>query len=119
MLALRLVLTAGPPTLVFDEVDAGVGGETALAVGRSLAALTDEHQVLVVTHLAQVAAFADHQVAVHKETTGGETVARAAVLDEDSRRRELSRMLSGAPESAKARDHADELLAAAAASRRS
>ncbi len=66
MLALRLVLTSGPETLVFDEVDAGIGGEAALAVGRALAELGAEHQVLVVTHLPQVAAFADRQVGVSK-----------------------------------------------------
>ncbi len=64
MLALRLVLTAGPPSLVFDEVDAGIGGAAALAVGRSLAALAADQQVLVVTHLPQVAAFADAHVSV-------------------------------------------------------
>ena len=64
MLATRLVVSAAPPTLVFDEVDAGVGGEAALAVGRALAALGRDHQVLVVTHLAQVAAFADTRFVV-------------------------------------------------------
>ena len=66
MLALRLVLTEAPDTLVFDEVDAGVGGEAALAVGRALATLGRRHQVLVVTHLPQVAAAADAQIAVTK-----------------------------------------------------
>ena len=75
MLALRLVLTEAPDTLVFDEVDAGIGGEAALAVGRSLAALGRRHQVLVVTHLPQVAAFADPQVAVSKEEGRGRTEA--------------------------------------------
>ena len=81
MLAVRLVVTAGPPVLVFDEVDAGVGGEAATAVGRALAALAPEHQVLVVTHLAQVAAFADHQVAVRKKVEGGKTHTEVEVLD--------------------------------------
>ena len=81
MLALRLVLTEAPDTLVFDEVDAGIGGEAALAVGRSLAELGDRHQVLVVTHLAQVAAFADAQVVVRKETKSGRTVAAATAAD--------------------------------------
>ncbi|HEY2428730.1 MAG TPA: DNA repair protein RecN, partial [Acidimicrobiales bacterium] len=78
MLAARLVLTAGPPTLVFDEVDAGIGGEAAVAVGRALARLGGEEgrQVLVVTHLPQVAAFADAHVAVAKEVVDGRTVAR-------------------------------------------
>ena len=70
MLALRLVLTEGPPVLVFDEVDAGIGGAAAVAVGRSLAAIADDHQVLVVTHLAQVAAWADAHVVVDKQVRG-------------------------------------------------
>lgn len=112
MLAARLVLTAAPPTLVFDEVDAGIGGEAAVAVGRALSALaaSSGSQVLVVTHLPQVAAFADQQVAVWKEEHKGRTVARARSLDEAGRVTELSRMLSGQPESETARDHAEELL---------
>jgi DNA repair protein RecN (Recombination protein N) len=114
MLALRLVLTEAPDTLVFDEVDAGIGGEAALAVGRSLAELGTRHQVLVVTHLAQVAAFADTQVAVSKEESGGRTVARAHPVAGEDRTRELSRMLSGLATSEPARRHAEELLATAA-----
>ncbi len=113
MLALRLVLTAGPPTLIFDEVDAGIGGEAAVAVGRSLAALGADQQVLVVTHLPQVAAFAHAHVQVTKETGEDHTVARIEQLDEPGRVAELSRMLSGQPESQTARDHAQELLATA------
>lgn len=111
MLALRLVLTAGPPTLVFDEVDAGIGGEAAVAVGRSLAALGADHQVLVVTHLPQVAAFAAAHVRVTKETGEDRTVATVEVLDDEGRVEELSRMLSGLPDSDTARQHAAELLA--------
>ena len=112
MLALRLVLTGDRPrTLVFDEVDAGIGGEAAVAVGRALAALGQRHQVLVVTHLPQVAAFADAQVAVAKDEVEGRTVASARRLEEADRVVELSRMLSGRPDSAAARDHAVELLA--------
>ncbi|MET0727909.1 MAG: DNA repair protein RecN [Acidimicrobiales bacterium] len=118
MLALRLVLTAGPPTLVFDEVDAGIGGEAAVAVGRSLAALGDAQQVLVVTHLPQVAAFAHAHVRVAKETSQDHTVARIQVLDDAARVAELSRMLSGQAESQTARDHAEELLATATRERR-
>ena len=114
MLALRLVLTTGPDTLVFDEVDAGVGGEAAHFVGRSLAALTDRHQVLVVTHLAQVAAFADHHVNVRKLESEGVVLSEVRVLEPDDRVIELSRMLSGSPGSASAREHAEELLAGAA-----
>jgi len=115
MLALRLVLTEAPDTLVFDEVDAGIGGEAALAVGRALATLGSRHQVLVVTHLPQVAAFADHQIAVDKREVKGRTVARAAAVDGEARTRELSRMLSGLSESGAAHRHARELLDAARA----
>ncbi|HTN79142.1 MAG TPA: DNA repair protein RecN [Acidimicrobiales bacterium] len=117
MLALRLVVTEAPPTLVFDEVDAGVGGQAALAVGRSLASLGAAHQVLVVTHLAQVAAYADAQIAVDKQESKGRTVVTAVPVVADERAVELSRMLSGMPSSATARDHAEELLASAARER--
>ncbi len=118
MLALRLVLTEAPDTLVFDEVDAGIGGEAALTVGRSLAALGSRHQVLVVTHLPQVAAFADRQIAVSKDEVDGRTVAHAELVEGDARTRELSRMLSGMSDSATARRHARELLDSARAARR-
>jgi DNA repair protein RecN (Recombination protein N) len=118
MLALRLVLTAAPPTLVFDEVDAGIGGAAAVAVGRSLARLADQpHQVFVVTHLPQVAAYADAQVRVTKQSDEATTVARASVLDDRERVVELSRMLSGQADSDAARVHAAELLTTAAAER--
>jgi DNA repair protein RecN (Recombination protein N) len=117
MLAMRLVLTQGPPSLVFDEVDAGVGGEAALAVGRALAAVADRHQVLVVTHLPQVAAFAHDQVAVAKSEEQGRTVASARPVRDDDRVVELSRMLSGQPASEAARGHAEELLAVASRQR--
>ncbi|MDQ6695840.1 MAG: DNA repair protein RecN [Actinomycetota bacterium] len=117
MLALRLVLSTAPPILIFDEVDAGIGGEAALMVGRALAALGGEHQVLVVTHLPQVAAFADAQVAVSKVLRAGTTVARAETLGAEERVVELSRMLSGTPESATAREHATELLSVASQAR--
>ena len=113
MLALRLVLTAAPPTLVFDEVDAGIGGEAALAVGRALADLGADAQVLVVTHLPQVAAFADRHVVVVKSADGSVTTSGLTVLDEEGRLRELSRMLAGFEESEAARAHASELLEAA------
>ena len=102
---------------MFDEVDAGIGGEAAVAVGRALAALGASHQVLIVTHLPQVAAFADEQIAVVKEETGGRTVAYASRLDEAGRVVELSRMLSGQPASATAQGHAEELLVVAARER--
>jgi DNA repair protein RecN (Recombination protein N) len=110
MLALRLVLTAGPPTLVFDEVDAGIGGMAALAVGTALAELASDHQVLVVTHLAQVAARADQHLAVVKEVEGGRTRAVVRSVQGEDRVAELSRMLSGHPDSRAARQHAEELL---------
>jgi DNA repair protein RecN (Recombination protein N) len=116
MLATRLVLSEAPPTLVFDEVDAGVGGEAALAIGRALHELAaDGHQVLVVTHLAQVAAYADAQVAVTKDERDGRTVAAIRPVEAEDRIVELSRMLSGRPDSATARRHAEELLGLAAA----
>ncbi len=118
MLALRLVLTDAPPTLVFDEVDAGVGGAAALAVGRALGRLAGEgHQVLVVTHLPQVAAYADAQVQVAKQSDEAATVSRVRLLDGGERVVELSRMLSGQPDSDAARTHAAELLATAAGER--
>jgi DNA repair protein RecN (Recombination protein N) len=104
---------SGAATLVFDEVDAGIGGEAALAVGRALADLARRHQVLVVTHLPQVAAFADQQIAVYKDEIDGRTVATVQRLDDHQRIIELSRMLSGQPDSAAARRHAKELLALA------
>ncbi|MGE0880475.1 MAG: DNA repair protein RecN [Acidimicrobiia bacterium] len=115
MLALRLVLSESPPTLIFDEVDAGIGGEAALTVGRSLAALATQshHQVLVVTHLAQVAAYADAQFAVEKRENAGVTRTALRALDDEARVVELSRMLSGLTSSESARVHAKELLTAA------
>jgi DNA repair protein RecN (Recombination protein N) len=110
MLAIRLVGLGGPQTMVFDEVDAGVGGAAALALGRALAAVGQDRQVLVVTHLAQVAARADHQIGVHKGEVGQRTVTTAAVVAGEERVAEISRMLSGHPESDAARAHARELL---------
>ena len=114
MLALRLVAAGGPPTMVFDEVDAGVGGTAALALARALREVADGRQVLVVTHLAQVAAFADRQVSVAKVARDARTVTLAAERTGEDRVVELSRMLSGHPDSETARAHAAELLAVAA-----
>lgn len=113
MLALRLVLTEAPPTMVFDEVDAGIGGEAASAVGAALAEVSRGHQVLVVTHLAQVAAFASRQLVVTKEPKGGRTVATVREVEGEERVVELARMLSGRPDSATAHRHAEELLSTA------
>ena len=113
MLAVGLVLTASPPVQVFDEVDAGVGGAAAHRIGEALSELADDHQVLIVTHLAQVAAYADCQLVVVKTDDGRNTVATVESLDVDERVVELSRMLSGSPESDTAHGHAEELLQAA------
>jgi DNA repair protein RecN (Recombination protein N) len=95
---------------VFDEVDAGIGGAAAVAVGRALADVARHHQVLVVTHLAQVAAFAAQQVVVRKEVEGGRTVATSSAVAGEERVAELTRMLSGGEVSATGRAHAAELL---------
>ncbi|WP_419945384.1 DNA repair protein RecN [Candidatus Poriferisodalis sp.] len=117
MLALRLVLTDGPPTLVFDEVDAGIGGEAALAVGQALVSLTEHHQVVVVTHLPQVAAFAHHHVAVRKSDDGVSVASDLVVVSGTDRVTELARMLSGQPSWDSGRQHASDLLESAAAQR--
>ncbi len=115
MLALEVVLagTSPVPTFVFDEVDAGVGGAAAVEVGRRLARLARSAQVLVVTHLPQVAAYADTHVAVRKESDGSVTISGLAVLDDSGRERELSRMLAGLEDSDTALAHARELLTVA------
>jgi DNA repair protein RecN (Recombination protein N) len=112
MLAIEVVLagTSPVPTFVFDEVDAGVGGKAAVEIGRRLAALARSSQVLVVTHLPQVAAFADRHVVVAKSSDGTVTTSGLAVLDDEGRVRELSRMLAGLEASETAMAHAQELL---------
>jgi len=109
----RLVLSlrlaggmGGTETLVFDEIDAGIGGTTALALGRKLAALATERQVLCVTHLPQVAAFADRHYVVRREGNA----ATAERIEGEQRVGELSRMLAGLPESERGREAAEELL---------
>jgi DNA repair protein RecN (Recombination protein N) len=98
---------------VFDEVDAGVGGAAAVEVGRRLAELARTAQVLVVTHLPQVAAYADRHVLVEKSDDGSVTSSGLSVLDDESRERELSRMLAGLADSDTALAHARELLTVA------
>jgi len=112
MLAIEVVLagTSPVPTFVFDEVDAGVGGKAAVEIGRRLAALATTAQVLVVTHLPQVAAFADRHVVVAKASDGRITTSGLEILDDAGRVRELSRMLAGLEESETAMAHAQELL---------
>ena len=96
--------------MVFDEVDAGVGGTAAGAVGAALAQLATQRQVLVVTHLAQVAAAAGAQVAVDKQSRGSTTATEVRPVAAKERVVEISRMLSGSPDSETARRHAEELL---------
>ena len=112
MLAIRLVGLGGPQTMVFDEVDAGVGGAAALALGEALHEVAGDRQVLVVTHLAQVASRADAQISVVKREARGRTVTTATAVEGEDRVTELSRMLSGHPGSEAARAHARELLGA-------
>ena len=115
MLAIEVVFAGagGPPTLVFDEVDAGVGGQAAVEIGRRLARLARTHQVLVVTHLPQVAAFADRHLVVAKDTSGAITTSGVRIVEETERARELARMLAGLPDSDLGIAHAEELLAVA------
>ena len=112
MLALEVVLAGfdAVPTFVFDEVDAGVGGRAATEVGRRLALLAQTSQVIVVTHLPQVAAFADAHLVVEKLDDGASTRTSVTTLDDTSRRNELARMLAGLADSDAAATHATELL---------
>ncbi|MFE3251622.1 DNA repair protein RecN [Streptomyces sp. NPDC059209] len=117
MLAVEVVFAGSDPvpTYLFDEVDAGVGGKAAVEVGRRLAKLARSAQVVVVTHLPQVAAFADRQLLVEKTNDGSVTRSGVTVLEGEDRVRELSRMLAGQEDSETARAHAEELLATARA----
>ncbi|HEY7332252.1 MAG TPA: DNA repair protein RecN [Candidatus Limnocylindria bacterium] len=115
-LALKVVLAAADetPVLVFDEVDAGIGGRQATALGERLRGLAEFHQVLCVTHLAQVAAYADRHVHVGKRVEGGRTVAEARELDAAERATELAAMLAGEGAGSEAHAAAEALLRAAA-----
>lgn len=120
MLALEVVLANADTTatLVFDEVDAGIGGRAAVEVGRRLARLARTHQVIVVTHLPQVAAFADRHLVVDKAAQGDMvTVSGVRTLDQQQRVAELARMLAGLEDTETGRAHAEELLATAAGAR--
>jgi DNA repair protein RecN (Recombination protein N) len=120
MLALEVALAGADPvpTMVFDEVDSGVGGRAAVEIGRRLARLAARHQVVVVTHLPQVAAYADRHLLVDKARAGdGPARSRVRTLDEGERVGELARMLAGLDETDTGRAHAEELLAAARAHR--
>jgi DNA repair protein RecN (Recombination protein N) len=121
MLAIEVVFAGADPVpvMVFDEVDAGVGGQAAGEIGRRLARLAGAHQVVVVTHLAQVAAFADTHIVVDKspDTAAGVTATDIRAVDGEDRVRELARMLSGLADSDTGQAHARELLAVAADAR--
>jgi DNA repair protein RecN (Recombination protein N) len=112
MLSLEVILAESDsaPTFIFDEVDAGIGGAAAIEVGRRLAKLAKNAQVIVVTHLAQVAAFADQHLAIVKTLDAMFTSSDVKVLDDSAKAEELARMLSGLSDSETARSHAQELL---------
>ena len=114
MLAIKTCMegVSSVPTLIFDEIDAGVGGKAGQAIGEKLWQLSRNHQVLCVTHLASIAAMADTHFVVNKYEKAGRTYAEVAEVREDHRARELARMLSGT-EVGVSLDHGRELLAAA------
>jgi DNA repair protein RecN (Recombination protein N) len=119
MLALEVVTGSGDvPTFVFDEVDAGVGGKAALDVGARLAALATSAQVIVVTHLAQVAAYADRHLVVARTDDGHVTASGVVAVSGQQRLRELARMMAGVEDSEVAIEHAKELLGQTRAARR-
>jgi DNA repair protein RecN (Recombination protein N) len=112
MLALKSVLAAGDatPTLVFDEVDVGVGARSGQVVGEKLFGLTSEHQVLVITHLPQIAAFADAHYKINKLERAGRTVSQVDRLEEDDRVTEIAAMLDGVPVTPQSTANAAQLL---------
>ena len=116
MLAIRTILAAADqtPTVIFDEVDAGIGGSMGGVVGRKLWGASKRHQVLCVTHLPQLACFGDQHLLVQKRSLGDHTGTMVRVLSTDERPREVARMLGGSNRSATALDHANELLEEAA-----
>ncbi|NUU05921.1 DNA repair protein RecN [Leifsonia sp. C5G2] len=120
MLAIEVVIAGSDPvpTFIFDEVDAGVGGASATEIGRRLARLAESAQVIVVTHLAQVAAFANNHLTVVKGSDGAVTASSVRRLDGDERIAEMARLLSGLPDSDSGLAHARELVELAAAARR-
>jgi DNA repair protein RecN (Recombination protein N) len=120
MLAIEVVLAANSPigTYIFDEVDSGVGGKAAIEVGKRLALLSQNSQVLVVTHLAQVASWADSHLVVAKNESGSVTQSNISLVGGEDRKREIARLLSGQEDSATAQQHAGELLDLVAAARK-
>ena len=116
MLALKTILARADqvPTLVFDEVDAGIGGKVGLQVGDTLRRVAEHHQVFAISHLPQIAARAHNHIVVAKAAKGGVTTADVTVLEGATRVVEIARMLGGDPESKVSRAHAKELLESAA-----
>jgi DNA repair protein RecN (Recombination protein N) len=112
MLAIEVVIASKFPvgTYIFDEVDAGIGGKAALEVGKRLRALASERQVIVVTHLPQVAIWADRHIVVTKDESGKVTTSSLTTVDGNDREIEIARMLSGVEDSEHAQEHARELL---------
>ena len=112
MLAMEVVIaqTQSIGTYIFDEVDAGVGGKAAIEIGRRLSKLSKNAQVIVITHLAQVAVWADHHLVVKKSEGGSVTQSDVISIDEAERKVEIARMLSGQEDSQTAQQHASELL---------
>ena len=112
MLAIELVFSrsGASKTMIFDEVDAGIGGAAAIEVGKRLQALAKNHQIVVVTHLPQVAAFADKHLKVEKTASGNVTTSSVIELDSGARVTEIARMMAGIQDSASALEHARELL---------
>jgi len=117
MLAIKTILARldRVPTLVFDEVDAGIGGAIGTQVGDAMRRVADHHQVFAITHLPQIAVRAQHHIVVAKNAAGGVTTAGTTVVDGEARIQELARMLGGDPDSAVSREHARELIAAVSA----
>lgn len=118
MLALKAILARldQVPTLIFDEVDAGIGGKVGLMVGDAMRRVASHHQVFAISHLPQIAARAHHHIVVSKGARGGVTTADIAVVEGDARVLEVARMLGGDADSSVSREHAKELLATASVS---
>src|SRR5690348_13156439 len=119
MLALKATIEAGKKsknsgqrTLVFDEIDTGIGGRAAEAVGKKLKALAGRNQVLCITHLPQIASFADHHYLIEKREAGGRAKTMVRQLSPEERTEEIARMLSGAELTETSRQHAEQLLKA-------
>ena len=119
MLALKATIEAGKKakaaiqrTLVFDEIDTGIGGRAAEAVGKKLKGLAKSNQVLCITHLPQIASFADHHYVIEKRESAGRTKTSVRLLKPEERTEEIARMLSGAKLTETSRQHAEQLLKA-------